>query len=143
MRFWDTSALVPLLVDEAASATARTWLAEDRRIAAWTLTPVEALSAIRRLVREEALTERGAETAETLLREMARRLHLIVHVEHAKEQAARLLRAHALRAGDALQLGAALLWANGTPRGRIVHTFDARLAAAAAREGFSLVPPPE
>lgn len=86
MRFWDTSAIVPLVIDEPASVTTRAWLQEDRRIAAWTLTPVAAVSAIRRLVREPALTERGAEDAEALVHEIARRLQLIVDVERVKQR---------------------------------------------------------
>lgn len=139
MRFWDTSAIVPLVIDEPASVTTRAWLEDDRRIAVWTLTPVEAVSAIRRLVRERALTERGAEDAEALVHEIARRLHLIVDVERVKQSAGRLLRTHPLRAADALQLAAALLWANGKPTNKILHTFDQRLAEAAAREGFRVI----
>jgi len=56
-----------------------------------------------------------------------------------KQNAARLLRAHPLRAADALQLGAALLWANGKPAHKILHTFDQRLAEAGTREGFRVV----
>lgn len=52
-------------------------------------------------------------------------------------QARRLLRLHALRAADALQLGAAIEWANGRPNGRVFHTLDKPLARAAEREGFS------
>jgi len=63
-------------------------------------------------------------------------------VERVKASARRLLRLHPLRAADALQLGAALAWADGAPEGLIVHTFDRRLAAAAEREGFRVIPSP-
>ena len=66
--------------------------------------------------------------------------HVIIDVDPVKSLAARLLRLHPLRAADALQLGAALHWAEGHPKGRTVHTFDTRLALAAQREGF-VVPP--
>jgi hypothetical protein len=39
---------------------------------------------------------------------------------------------------DALQLGAALHWAEGHPQGRTLHTLDSRLALAAEREGFAV-----
>ncbi len=142
MRFWDTSALVPLLVRESTSDTARAWMTDDDRVAAWTLTPVEALAVIRRLVREAALTEHDAARAEATLQEMARRLHLVVDVDGAKRVAARLLRVHPLRAADGRQLAAAVLWAANRPEGRILHTFDTRLGAAAVREGFTVIPPP-
>ena len=41
MRFWDTSALVPLLVTQGTSPQTDEWLAEDGDIAVWTLTAIE------------------------------------------------------------------------------------------------------
>lgn len=52
MRFWDSSAVVPLLVAQPGSAEADGWLGDDGRVAVWTLTPTEIASAVRRLVRE-------------------------------------------------------------------------------------------
>jgi hypothetical protein len=57
-----------------------------------------------------------------------------------KSIAIRLLRVHALRAADALQLAAALVWADGVPSGSVLHTHDRRLATAAEREGFEVRP---
>lgn len=57
-----------------------------------------------------------------------------------KAIATRLLRVHAFRAADALQLGAALAWADGHAEGAVLHTFDQRLAEAASREGFRVLP---
>jgi predicted nucleic acid-binding protein len=139
VRFWDSSAVVPLLIAQDASSRAAAWVAADDTIVLWTLTPVEVVSALRRLVRERSLEEDTAWLAETRLDELVRSCHLIVDVEPVKSLATRLLRLHPLRAFDALQLGAALLWAEGHPRGRTVHTLDGRLAVAAQREGF-LVP---
>ena len=53
---------------------------------------------------------------------------------HALAQ--RMLRVHALRAADALQLAAALLASDEEPAGLEVVTLDSRLADAARREGF-------
>ncbi len=105
----------------------------------WTLTPVEVVSAIRRLVRETSLEEESARAAEARLNELIGFCHLVVDVETVKSIAARLLRVHSLRAFDACQLGAALHWAEGLSLGRVLHTLDRRLASAAEREGF-LVP---
>ena len=142
MRFWDSSAVVPLLVAQAGSAQADRWLGDDGEIALWTLTPIEVVSAVQRLVREGAFSERQAEEAERRTNELVLVSHVVVDVEAVKSRAARLLRLHVLRAADALQLGAALEWAVGHPPGRLVHTFDARLAVAARREGFTVVPAP-
>lgn len=139
MRFWDSSAVVPLLVEQQASSRATGWLTGDDTVVLWTFTPVEVVSALRRLVREEALDEDSARVAEVRMDELVSACHVIVDVDPVKSLATRLLRLHPLRAFDALQLGAALLWAEGHARGRTFHTLDSRLALAAQREGF-LVP---
>lgn len=136
MRFWDSSAVIPLLVEQKPSARVAAWIAEDDTMALWTLTPVEVASALRRLVREQALKEDLARLAEARLDEMILTCHVVIDVEPIKSLATRLLRIHPLRAFDALQLGAALHWAEGYPQGRTLHTLDTRLAQAAQREGF-------
>lgn len=62
----------------------------------------------------------------------------ILPVEDVRIEAARLLRLHALRAADSLQLAAALTRASRRPAGRGFVTLDSRLTAA-AREGFELL----
>jgi predicted nucleic acid-binding protein len=136
VRFWDSSAIVPLLVEQAASARAVTWLSDDGGLALWTLTPVEVASALRRLAREGAIDEAHAHLAEGRMSDIVRAGHLVIDVEPVKALAVRLLRLHPLRAFDALQLGAALHWAEGQPQERTLHTLDDRLARAAEREGF-------
>jgi len=138
MRFWDSSALVPLVVRQPGSAEAERWMAEDADAVTWTLTQVEVVSALRRLVRDGLLAERSAAQAESVCDELLARSHVVTDVERAKEVARRLLRVHALRAADALQLAAALAWAEGRPTGLTLHTFDVRLALAAEREGFRI-----
>ena len=139
MRFWDSSALVPLVVEQETSPRVDAWAAADGPIVLWTLTPVEIGSALRRLVREQALDEEGARLAEARMDELVSACHVVIDIEAVKSLARRLLRLHPLRAFDALQLGAALHWAEGHPQGRTLHTLDRRLALAAQREGF-LVP---
>ena len=136
MRFWDSSAVVPLLVEQEPSSRVAAWIASDSTMALWTLTPVEVVSALRRLVRDKALEEDLARVAETRMDDLVRACHLIIDVQAVKPLAVRLLRLHPLRAFDALQLGAALQWAEGHPQGRTLHTLDGRLALAAQREGF-------
>jgi hypothetical protein len=142
MRFWDSSALVPLVVEQPLSAEVARWIADDGVVVVWTLTLVELVSALRRLVREEAVKEAVARQAEALATDLIARAHTVSDLERAKSIACRMLRVHALRAGDALQLGAALAWSDGRPEGAILHTFDRRLAAAASREGFRVIPEP-
>jgi predicted nucleic acid-binding protein len=140
MRFWDSSAIIPLLVAQPGSGEADRWLRDDVELTVWTLTPIEVASALRRLVREGAISERAADDAERRTSELMRASHVVVDIEAVKSRALRLLRIHALRAADAMQLGAALEWAAGQPSGRILHTLDTRLAIASRREGFVALP---
>jgi hypothetical protein len=131
--------VVPLLVEQDASVRAVTWITADDALVLWTLTPVEVVSALRRLAREEVLDEHAVQRAEVRLHELVGACHVVFDVEPVKALATRLLRLHPLRAFDALQLGAALHWSEQHPQGRTLHTLDQRLAIAARREGF-LVP---
>jgi predicted nucleic acid-binding protein len=96
------------------------------------------VSALGRLVRERAIGEEVVEAAEARLAQLVDAGHLVVEVEPVKAAAVRLLRVHPLRAFDALQLGAAVRWAEGQPAARHFHTFDQRLALAARRGGFTV-----
>lgn len=138
MRFWDSSALVPLVVAQPTSRAVDRWLESDTAIAVWTLTPVEISSAIQRLLRDGAIAEDIADQAEARTAELVESCHVVIDVEDVKRQARRLLRLHPLRAADALQLGAAVEWCTGRPMGRTLHTLDGRLAVAARREGFDV-----
>lgn len=135
MRFWDASAVVPLLLEQPASARAREILEQDAGVVIWWGTPVECASAFARLRREGALSA----AAERGLSDRMERLRLSWHEmlpgDRLRAQALRILRFHPLRASDSLQLAAALEW-SGTPAAGTLVTFDERLASAAEREGF-------
>ena len=60
--------------------------------------------------------------------------------ERLREVAERMLRVHPLRAADALQLAAALVWSRDRPDGRVFVSCDERLRDAAGREGFTVLP---
>ena len=140
MRFWDSSAVVALIVEQPATTRVRALESEAVQGAVWVLSDVEARSAIERLRREGVLSSeqarRDAEDCELVLEEM----HRIDLIEAVKQRAKRLLARHALRAGDALQLGAALLVADDSPGGIEFVTLDERLAEVAHREGFRVLP---
>lgn len=141
MIFWDTSALVPLLVEETNSALVREVAERDGDQLVWWGTPVEALSAIARREREGDMSAEDADAAREGLRMLAGAWSAVLASDDVRATASRLLRVHPIRAADALQLAAALTWARGHPEGRGMFTFDARLAEAARREGFDLVVP--
>lgn len=138
MRFWDASAIVPLLLDEPESPALRQLLRGDTGLVVWWGTPVECASAIARVARDGTLTGPDETAALDLLRTLERSWHEILPATPVRQTAQRLLRVHPLRAADALQLAAALAWAAGDPQGLGLVTRDDRLADAARREGFEL-----
>jgi uncharacterized protein len=141
VRFWDSSAVVPLLVGEDSSAGLIKMLEDDPAMLVWWATPVECVSALARLERDGALDSPGV--AEAVDRLDALELHWdeVQPVARLRSQAIRLLRVHPLRAADALQLAAAIVAAEDQPRTLTFLTLDDRLALAAQREGFSVVRP--
>lgn len=141
MRFWDTSAVVPLLLEQDATAIVEPLLSEDPEIVAWWGTPVECASAAARLRREERLTVAEEERVLDLLSGLRASWLEILPSEEVRVRASRLLRLHPLKATDALQLAAAGVWAGDTREAELV-TFDERLALAARLEGFRILPRP-
>jgi predicted nucleic acid-binding protein len=139
VRFWDTSALVPLLLDQAETERVSELLAEDFEIAAWWGTPVECASAAARLRREDRLTVDEEDQVHELLDVLRSSWLEILPSEEVRNRAIRLLRVHGLKAADALQLAAARVWAGSTDRPEMV-TYDERLALAAKLEGFRVLP---
>jgi predicted nucleic acid-binding protein len=139
VTFWDSSALVPLIVEEPASAAVRSILETDPEILIWWGTPVECLSAISRRERECELATGMAERARGLLQNLLGHLHEILASEEVRGHAERLLLRHPLRAADALQLAAAMTWTRSKPRGHRFCTLDHRLATAARQEGFQVL----
>jgi predicted nucleic acid-binding protein len=138
VKFWDSSALVPLCVDERATAALRRLAQEDPAICAWWGSAVECASAIARLERDELLDAAGADAAFRRLDDLQQSWIEVEPVTEVRDVARRLLRVHHLRAADALQIAAAHLAAERRPATLDVVTLDDRLAAAAAKEGFRL-----
>ncbi len=137
MRFWDSSALVALCLEQPKSRGARAALALDPELVVWWASAVECASAIARLHRERLLTGAEESEARALLESLRRSWYEVQPGDNVRAQALRLLRLHPLRAADALQLAAAIEWAGSPPSGGFV-SFDERLRHAAEREGFDL-----
>ena len=139
MRFWDSSALLPLVVREPTTAVARAELARDPVIVVWWATHIECASALARLERDGALGERSVARSFELLARLATAWHEVDPGDLLRESAVRLLRVHPLRAADALELAAATMAAEQRPSSLGFVTADRRLAAAAAKEGFPVL----
>ena len=140
MRFWDSSAVVALLVDELASPSVRAAHADDIAMATWWGTEVECASALARLEREGRLDATQMADAVERLDELAAGWAEVQPVQRIRRAALRLLRVHPLRAADALQLAAAVAAAEDHPASLPFVTLDDRLGEAAGREGFRVVP---
>ena len=139
MKFWDSSALVPLLAAEPRTSAIQSMYVRDPEIVVWWGTPVECASAIARLERDGALSAGDASESFSRLDALARSWMQIEPSDEIRESARRVLRVHPLRAADALQLAAALAAAERRPSTLTFVTLDDRLREAAGKEGFVLV----
>lgn len=141
MRFWDSSAIVPLLVKESTSSAIHQLLAEDRDMTVWWASEGECLSALMKLERGGQIAAEQLRIALARLTGFAAEWHEINPAREVREAAKRLLRLHPLRAADSLQLAAALLACENDPSAIELVTLDGRLGDAASRQGFTRVVP--
>jgi uncharacterized protein len=139
MKFWDASAIVPLLMSEASTKSLQSLAEKDPVMVVWSATEVECASAIARLERDAALDEASATEAFARLKQLGQAWHEVDPSDPIREAAVRFLRVHPLRAADALQLAAAFVAAERRPSTLEIITLDDRLAGAARREGFTLI----
>ncbi len=136
MRYWDSSAILPLVVGETRSADLLALIDIDPAIATWWGTRVECISALARLEREQSLALPSMRAAIARLEALSREWIEVPAIDDVRTQASRLLRTHALRAADALQLAAAIVASDFEPSALVFVSLDVRLSAAAEREGF-------
>ena len=140
MRFWDSSAIIPLCLKESASEAAKGLLKGEEDIVVWWTTRIECLSALSRRQREKTLSSGDGLKAKAILSALAAAWLEVQPTEMVRQRAERLLSIHPLRAKDALQLAAALIWAQESPQGLEFVCLDQNLRDAALREGFSILP---
>ena len=142
MRFWDSSAVVPLVVQEATTAAVRRLVRDDPQMVVWRLTGIEVFSALWRRRRAGELDDAAAITAEDKLGLFESAWTCVDDLAHTDARARRLLALHDLRAADALQLAAALVACDEQPSLLPFVTLDRRLSGAARREGFRVLSAP-
>ncbi len=139
MRFWDASAVIPLIAEEPTRARMLEVLDEDPQMLVWWGTPVEVVSALARREREGRLSADEVNAGLLVFRHLTDAWHEIVPSESLRRTAERVLRVHPLRAADSLQLAAALVAAGRDPATLELVCLDERLTAAARREGFTVI----
>lgn len=136
MNFWDTAALVPLLVREKDTDQREAQLTEATGMITWWGTRLECLSALCRREREGVLSAEAVHAATARLDALDQQWLVVSPSQALVSRAERLLRVHPLRAADAMQLAAALLACREEPKLCTFHVADTRLALSAAKEGF-------
>ena len=132
--------MLPLCLQETPTPVVRQLMVDDDAITAWWGTPVECASAIARRRREGVLPASHHGEALRRLGRMAAAWITVAASVRVRDRALRLVEVHPLRAGDALQLAAALVWAEESPAGRQLVTLAERLREAGRREGFTVLP---
>lgn len=142
MRYWDASALVPLVVAEPSTDRMRDLLRDDPHIVTWAWTSVEITSAVERRTRQGHLDREQRRAALRAFDELSTTWDEVTDVLAVRRRAIALLARHPLRAADAAQLAAGLLLAPESGPAPTYVCLDERLAEAAEREGLTVLPPP-
>jgi predicted nucleic acid-binding protein len=138
MKFWDSSALVPLLVTEATSDLRRTQYDADPWAVVWFGALVEIESSLVRRQRDGQLSADVEHAARKRLVEITKQWTEVLPTNEVRARAIRLLRVHQLRDADAFQLAAALIFCREQPQHLPFLTADQRLRDAASLEGFTV-----
>lgn len=140
MRFWDSSAIVPLCIEEPRSEITRLLAHDDGELIFWWGTPVECSSSFSRLRREGIISADDEQQVRRLVDQLTQSGTEVSPSEEVRATARRLLLRHPLRAADSLQLAAALVWATNRPDDLGFVCLDKRLRDAARIEGFTIFP---
>ena len=138
MAFWDSSAIVPLLCRQSESSTVRQYWRRLGRAIVWWGTPVEVQSALARLKRDGEISEKEFDQALKKFEVLRNSWSEINPSMRVRDLAETLPSIHTVRAADALQLAAALVWTNEKPRNKPFVCFDKLLIAAARTQGFAV-----
>ena len=134
--YLDTSALVKLYVEEEGSGLVRDSVERARFVSTSALAYVEARAAFARRRGERRLSRTAhRRLVETLDGDWPRYMLLDV-TEAVIREAGRLTDLHGLRAYDAIHLASAGVVRDRFPEETVFASWDARLDAAASREGL-------
>jgi len=133
--FWDSSVLVPLYARQESTAQTLRWY-KTYEVVVWWATPVEIAGALARLLRMKQLAVGDWRKGLTAISHEAQTWSVIAPSDIIRSRAIDLVEHYDLRAGDSLQLAAALAWCEDMPRGYVFLTGDEKLREAALLTGF-------
>ena len=136
--FWDASALVPLCVQERRSAAARTRFRQFSQVVWWG-SRVEVYSAACRLHREKRISDADKQQAVSRMQLLIAGWREILPDDEVRSLAFDSLEKYSLRAADAIQIAASLVWCDKRPSRRTFICGDRRLASAAESAGFTVL----
>ena len=135
IAYFDTSAVIPLLIGEPSSVTcARMWNEATRSISVRLLYP-EARAALARAERMERITKRQHEAAVTELETIITEIDHVEITAQLVRNAGDLSQAHHLRGYDAVHLAAAIAALDAE---LVLVTGDDALAGAARAQGLAV-----
>ncbi len=137
--FWDSSVVVPLCCQQLTSHPLRRLLRQTSRLLVWWGASVEVNSALSRLLRNGDISGPDRLAAVHRLEVLKAGWREISPSEKVRTLAEELPAQYSLRAMDALQLAAALVWCKEKPKGRVLVCAARRLGVAAESAGFTIL----
>ena len=140
MRFWDASAIIPLCIEEKETPSIQSIAKKDGMLVVWWGSIVECYSAFGRLRRDGFLNPQEETQALAVLSQLVGVWTEIEPSDEIRNITRRLIQNYPLRAADSLQLAAANVWAEKTPRGHQFVCLELKLRDAAQKEGFTVLP---
>jgi hypothetical protein len=138
--FWDTSAIIHICVPGQSASAAKRILSRHAVVVWWTAR-VEVRSTLERLRKEAAIIPRVYNASRDRLEALLASWRETQPTESLRELACVQLERFAIRAADALHLGAALIWCSQKPRGRLFICNicnNLRFGDAARQAGFTV-----
>jgi hypothetical protein len=127
-------------VREPASERVEPLLQRDPEMAFWWGAPLEWWEALLAAQRRQTISAADLQKAREVLDHLRARGFEVQPTEDLRARALRLLAVHPLKAADALELAAALIWCRERTQGAGFVSLHPPLRLAAAMEGFRVLP---
>ena len=138
MKFWDSSAIVPLLVVQERSKDVQQLLKEDRLMVVCAIAVFECYGALTRLLREGFLVRDSFSMAVLKLDKLIAAWKTVELGGALTEEVKRVLRVYPLRTADSIQLASAIISCEKQPSTGEFVCLDDKLAGCAEKEGFEV-----